>query len=418
VLWLNGGPGCSSLGGFLSENGPFWVNTDGETLRINPSAWNLIANVIYLESPAGVGFSYSETPSDYVTGDYQTAQDSVVFLQQFILMYPQFASSKFWIAGESYGGHYVPNLAKAVLQANMAGGFPKIDLAGFQVGNAWTVAQLDNEGAVDMWYSHSIISQQTYNGFYANCNFSGIGPLADDTLVGAPEYNNILCDDYQAQADKDMYDINIYQVYYDVCLNASNQATTLIKYIAEANPNGPYPAQSTQAGTKTRDDKPDQEPGDQEPDMDPCVDQHMTDYLNNASVQAAIHAIPTVWSDCDNQVEYSRTDLLTSMIPVYQWLLTNSNIRMLVYSGDIDGIVPTTGTKLWLAYMNMTIVDTWRPWIDSTKQTGGWTESYKWGTNPHGLTFASVRDAGHMVPWCQPGRSYNLFSRFLTGQRI
>jgi serine carboxypeptidase-like clade 2 len=361
-----------------------------------------------------VGFSYSETPSDYVTRDYQTAQDSVVFLQQFILMYPQFTNSMFWISGESYGGHYVPNLAKAVLQANAAGGTPKINLAGFQVGNAWTVAELDNEGAVDMWYSHSIISQATYNGFYANCNFSGIGPLAD--APGAPEYNNVLCDEFQFQADKDMYDINIYQVYYDVCLNSTlyNQATTLMKSIAEANPNGPYPAKTSQVGIKSKAGRL----GDQEPDMDPCVDNHMTEYLNIPAVQTAIHANPTVWSDCNNPVQYSRTDLLTSMIPVYQWLLTNSNIRMLVYSGDIDGIVPTTGTKLWIAYMNMTITDTWHPWIDSQMQTGGWTESYKWGTNPHGLVFASVRDAGHMVPWCQPGRSFDLFSRFLIGKRI
>lgn len=60
VLWLNGGPGCSSLDGFLSENGPLHVNDNGDTLYENKFSWNKIANVLYLESPAGVGFSYSD----------------------------------------------------------------------------------------------------------------------------------------------------------------------------------------------------------------------------------------------------------------------------------------------------------------------------------------------------------------------
>lgn len=53
-------------------------------------------------------------------GDARTANDSYAFLQGFLQRYPAFANSPFWIAGESYGGHYVPGLAEAVVKGNAA----------------------------------------------------------------------------------------------------------------------------------------------------------------------------------------------------------------------------------------------------------------------------------------------------------
>ncbi|KVH92700.1 Peptidase S10, serine carboxypeptidase [Cynara cardunculus var. scolymus] len=66
TLWLNGGPGCSSLGfGAFMENGPFQVGENGELVN-NQHSWNLESNMLYVESPIGVGFSYSETDDDYI----------------------------------------------------------------------------------------------------------------------------------------------------------------------------------------------------------------------------------------------------------------------------------------------------------------------------------------------------------------
>ncbi|MFS7979696.1 putative carboxypeptidase D [Helianthus anomalus] len=113
VLWLNRGPGCSSLGsGAMMELGPFRVNNDGKTLSINKYSWNQVANILFLESPAGVGFSYSNKSSDYKTpGDTQTAKDSYTFLVNWFERFPEYKTRDFYIAGESYAGHYIPQLA-------------------------------------------------------------------------------------------------------------------------------------------------------------------------------------------------------------------------------------------------------------------------------------------------------------------
>ena len=148
VLWTNGGPGCSGLsGGLFSEFGPFFPNIDG-SLSLTPNVWTWTqrANVIFIEQPAGVGFSYSENTDDYTVGDAQAAEDVYQFLLGFTARYPQYAGRPLFLSGESYGGHYVPTEAAAVVRGNAAGGNPQLNLKGFFVGNAWTVASLDNTG--------------------------------------------------------------------------------------------------------------------------------------------------------------------------------------------------------------------------------------------------------------------------------
>ncbi|KAK1355485.1 hypothetical protein POM88_048741 [Heracleum sosnowskyi] len=74
-------PGCSSFGnGAMMELGPFRVNSDGKTLSQNRYVWNNKANMLFLELPAGVGFSYSNTTSDFVTGDTKAAEDAYIYI--------------------------------------------------------------------------------------------------------------------------------------------------------------------------------------------------------------------------------------------------------------------------------------------------------------------------------------------------
>lgn len=104
---LAGGPGCSGLIGFGAEHGPFFMEKDGK-LGPNPHSWNTVASILYVEQPAGVGFSYSETQSDYETNDQKAASDMYVLIREFLARFPERKGNDFYIASESYGGHYMP----------------------------------------------------------------------------------------------------------------------------------------------------------------------------------------------------------------------------------------------------------------------------------------------------------------------
>ncbi|KAF6153274.1 hypothetical protein GIB67_003464 [Kingdonia uniflora] len=120
LLWLNGGPGCSSIAyGAAEELGPFLTQKGVPELKFNEYTWNKAANLLFLESPVGVGFSYTNTSEDIENlGDTIVAKDSYTFLVNWFRRFPQYKSHDFYLSGESYAGHYVPQLAEVIFDAN------------------------------------------------------------------------------------------------------------------------------------------------------------------------------------------------------------------------------------------------------------------------------------------------------------
>ena len=119
ILWLNGGPGCSSLDGWVNEHGPMLLGEDGK-FKLNNYTWIKEANIIYLESPGNVGFSLinSTNKTDLYLDDNITAEDNLIAVLDFFKKYPEFNKSDFYIAGESYAGIYVPILAYKIIEYN------------------------------------------------------------------------------------------------------------------------------------------------------------------------------------------------------------------------------------------------------------------------------------------------------------
>lgn len=102
----------------------------------NPYAWNLNANVVYLEQPAGVGFSYRGDPEDYEHfDDLVTSKDHLEIIVKFFEKFPERKNNDLYFASESYGGHYTPQLTHQLLSSEYNS--IKQQLKGILIGNPW-----------------------------------------------------------------------------------------------------------------------------------------------------------------------------------------------------------------------------------------------------------------------------------------
>ena len=104
LVWLNGGPGCSSMQGLFSENGPISFTGNLSTPIPNPYSWTKLANVLYIDQPVGTGYS---TGSSQATDNNQVVQEFYAWLKSFYNVFPSLKTNNTYLMGESYAGIYV-----------------------------------------------------------------------------------------------------------------------------------------------------------------------------------------------------------------------------------------------------------------------------------------------------------------------
>lgn len=196
-----------------------------------------------MESPAGVGFSYSNNSSDYnVTGDVSTARDSYTFIVNWLERFPEYKNRDFFIAGESYAGHYVPQLTQLILHNNKFRNHTIINLKGitvsddrvnmffllkfgyfsmvnlvsdglmkrnfyiFQIGNGVLDDVEMVRGTVDFAWSHALLPDEIYYGLYSNCNLSISDP-----------HPSTKCKEFFNKTNQVLGHIFAYDIYAPIC---------------------------------------------------------------------------------------------------------------------------------------------------------------------------------------------------------
>lgn len=395
LFWMNGGPGCSSLMGMFSELGPFVVDEKMQ-VSLNPYAWNKVANVIYMEQPAGVGFSYPALP----TNDTIAASDAYDGIQALFDLHPEIQPRDFYIAGESYGGHYVPNLVNTILSRNakLSPDSPKyVKIKGFAVGNAYTDWKEDFDSNVPYGRYHGLCSPESYElasfeckGEFAACFWPQEGKKCSDGCFYAV-----------GNATEDAMDgsIDIYDIYLDVCQDGKERHATQAFALERERRNQLrkfHHARGTLGVTPIS------------PIFPTCIENYVAKYLNMPAVQTAIHAkVGTSWAGCGLEGLYDFN--YKSVVDLYEKWTSEKKLNILVYNGDTDYIVNFMGSQNWIGKMELHQLQTWTKWLGSDSQVAGYFVKYD------GMSFATVKGAGHMVPKDRPQHALDLITAYLAG---
>ena len=393
VFWTNGGPGCSGLIGFLTEQGPFRPDSQGN-LKMNDWRWNKIANMVFLEQPVGVGFSYSDNSDDYKIGDSQAAKDNLQTILQFLMKFPQYSKVPLFITSESYGGHYMPTLAYQIVKYNeQQADATKLNFKGFAVGNPYTDYYSGVGAEMETYWGKQLLPKPTWDKYVAN-----------GCLEVTNQFNNSMCSTLILDFMKKIGNLNPYALDYPVCVSQQQIWTTRMLYETSKMYNNEF----SNAFLALKDS------------YEPCEDNYAANYLNDPDVKNALHVKSSIeWEECSRTVKYEYMDKMLPMEHYYNELLnavSDKDLRIMVYSGDDDSVCGTIGTQKWLWTLGFPVKkdEYWKVWkVDG--QTAGYISQFDTPfSNESRLTFATVHFAGHEVPTYKPKEAFVLFQAYLN----
>lgn len=395
VLWLNGGPGCSSSTGLLFELGPCRVTDEGHSVKNNPHSWNNKANLLFLDQPVDVGYSYSD--NDSVNNSPAAAEDVYAFLQLFFTKFPQYSKLPFTASGESYAGTYLPNIASTIHKKNKNLSLaryvnpelaPKhINLETVMIGNGLTSPQYqfpsvpeyacgaDNEYAL---FDPSSSTCQTLEQQAATCK---------SLIDSCQKYNNRL-----------------------TCTPAALYCWSRLY----------GPAQQT--GKNLYDVRKD---CDREKDGPLCYKdmEYIETLLNTPSIKKNLGVPESVtFQSCNmniNQAFLLQGDSMHGSAALLPEIIEDG-VRVLIYAGEADFMCNYMGNLEWMQNLKTSYLDDFNNGTAETWSVGGKpVGKFRQGGKGFGnVAYVTVREAGHMVPYDQPEAAETMLNRWLANKPL
>jgi carboxypeptidase C (cathepsin A) len=408
LLWLNGGPGCSSLFGMLGEIGPIVTDNFSGIFKFNPYSWNLESNLLFIEQPAGVGFS---TASDIKKNwtDVENAKNLFFAVKDFFNTFPELKGKKFNIGGESYAGIFIPHLAHEILEDN---GEDKINLEGILIGNGLTDPNVDYDRSLaEFGFWRGIISLENYNKFQKNCPhlFDEIRPEKDKEgkYQDFDGYVSHKCNQARLDISKDFDGNDVYGIYRQCPLVEEND---IIKY-KNKNTYRNIIYKNLKKYFLKKDFISDNNDKEKEDGLWPnklCEEDSLIDEflnLNTTKEKLKVNNYTINWTQCAN-LNYQWSD----SIHLYNTtLLKHPEIKKYLMSGTEDGVISTIGTMRWINKIGFTVNEKWRQW-KINEQVAGYVQTYK-----EGITLITIKGAGHMAPQDKRQEAKIILDAFFEG---
>ncbi|PWY75446.1 serine-type carboxypeptidase F [Aspergillus heteromorphus CBS 117.55] len=385
TIWLNGGPGCSSLMGLMLENGPFLWQPGTYQPVPNPFSWTNLTNVIYVDQPGGTGFSLG--PSSVVS-EFDVARQFMSFWRRFIKTF-DLQGRKIYLTGESYAGQYIPYIASAMLD--------KKDETYFNVAGV----QINDPYINEMNILRDVPALAAVNHHTSLFPFNNTFKTALTTLADDCGYTSLLHASLQYPQNA-----RLPPVPTDPGCSIHTLVTTAI---SEINPCfNPYHILSSC-------------PTPWNPVGGPIVGAGPTNYFNRSDVQKAINAYPTDFFVCKTGIFPTPNGLDTSppssLGPLASVIERTNNT--IIAHGSLDFELLVNGTLMSIQNM------TWNGRQGFERRpTEGLFVPYRAGAGggtlgtahtERGLTFSEVFMSGHEIPQYVPGAAYRQLE-FLLGR--
>nr|XP_043610865.1 serine carboxypeptidase-like 13 [Erigeron canadensis] len=377
IFFIPGGPGASGLVTFMYEIGPITVKWDNgiedANLELNPNAWTQMANMIFIDIPAGTGFSYAKTKKGWISSDTILATQANEFIKKFMIDHPKFLRSPLYIAGISYIGIVVPKVTLDLYEGNERGDQPTLNIQGYILVSPLTHKFKDFNSRFEYAHRMALISDDIYKTGIANCqgNYVDIVDLA----------NSVCAHSLQS---------------YQECTSHINLDNILETFCDENDPTL---------------------------DCEGDFEKALTMWANSAVAQQALNIRQGTiekWESINNTIHYNqgKNDTFCYSYDIFSSFfqhkkLSDKNCHALIISGDHDMTFPYVGVEQWINSLDLAVEVPWKPfYVDG--QVGGY--EIKYARNEYSLAFATIRGAGHLVPSSKPKETLVLTQKWFSSK--